>query len=219
LTIPSIFEGLKGAISWPPSGSNCFHTFHPVQETRRSRLARASKKDNADRRAERARDAKHTRPDPILGHSPGDDSKWLNCDLAKVLVSQAELQPPSMSIPLLDTTQPLKSPEHFQWGIGGDPQLQHFLLESVPEVSSQQRLKSMDVVNPQDATINRKMFKAQWDEMHNAHMLTRLMDLRNASAAGIAFENRRRCVEAFSPPDKPNDTGRPEVQGLQCSYA
>lgn len=185
-----------------------------AQETRRSRLARASKKDNAERRAERARDAKHTRPDPILGHSPGDNSKWLNCDLAKVLVSQSELQSPSASVPPLDIVQPLKPPDHFQWGIGGDSHLQHFLMESVPEVSSQQSLKNMDVVNPQDPTIKRKMFEAQWDQMHNAHMLTRLMDLRNASAAGIAFENRRRCVEAFSAPGKPNDTGRPEVQGL-----
>lgn len=47
-----------------------------------------------------------------------------------------------------------------------------------------------------------------------ANELGKLLDLRNASAAGIAFENRRRIVEAFSEPGKPNDTGRTEVQGV-----
>jgi hypothetical protein len=40
-----------------------------------------------------------------------------------------------------------------------------------------------------------------------------LVDLRNADAAWIAFENRRRVIEAFSEPVKPDDTGRTEVQG------
>jgi small subunit ribosomal protein S15 len=51
-----------------------------------------------------------------------------------------------------------------------------------------------------------------------ANALARVVDLRNANAAGVAFENRRRVVEAFSEPGKPNDTGRTEVQGtLLCS--
>lgn len=50
-----------------------------------------------------------------------------------------------------------------------------------------------------------------------AEMVAKLVDLRNANAAGIAFENRRRVVEAFSEPGKPGDTGRTEVQGAFCS--
>jgi small subunit ribosomal protein S15 len=46
-----------------------------------------------------------------------------------------------------------------------------------------------------------------------ANVMARMVDLRNANAAGVAFENRRRVVEAFSEPGKPNDTGRTEVQG------
>ncbi|KAG9013141.1 hypothetical protein FRB94_003581 [Tulasnella sp. JGI-2019a] len=45
--------------------------------------------------------------------------------------------------------------------------------------------------------------------------LMKIIDLRNASAGGIAYENRRRIVEAFSSPAegrKGPDTGRPEVQ-------
>ena len=46
-----------------------------------------------------------------------------------------------------------------------------------------------------------------------ANALAKIVDLRNANAAGVAFENRRRVIEAFSEPGKPNDTGRTEVQG------
>jgi small subunit ribosomal protein S15 len=49
--------------------------------------------------------------------------------------------------------------------------------------------------------------------MAQANVMAKVVDLRNANAAGIAFENRRRVVEAFSEPGKPNDTGRTEVQG------
>lgn len=47
--------------------------------------------------------------------------------------------------------------------------------------------------------------------------LMKIIDLRNANAGGIAFENRRRIVEAFSEPNRERkgpDTGRAEVQGI-----
>ena len=50
-------------------------------------------------------------------------------------------------------------------------------------------------------------------EYYKAGLLARIVDLRNANAKGIAFENRQRCIAAFSAPERPNDTGRPEVQG------
>ena len=51
------------------------------------------------------------------------------------------------------------------------------------------------------------------EEQKKAAMFARMVDLRNANARGIAFENRRRIVAAFSEPENPTDTGRPEVQG------
>lgn len=53
-----------------------------------------------------------------------------------------------------------------------------------------------------------------------ANVMARVVDLRNANAAGVAFENRRRIIEAFSEPGKPNDSGRTEVQGaLSLSWS
>ncbi|KAG8968426.1 hypothetical protein FRC03_007368 [Tulasnella sp. 419] len=51
----------------------------------------------------------------------------------------------------------------------------------------------------------------------SASAISRIIDLRNANARGVAFENRRRCIEAFADPknvvnQKGPDTGRPEVQ-------
>jgi small subunit ribosomal protein S15 len=49
-----------------------------------------------------------------------------------------------------------------------------------------------------------------------AKVMAKVVNLRNANAAGIAFESRRRVIEAFSEPGKPNDTardmGRAEMQ-------
>ena len=51
-------------------------------------------------------------------------------------------------------------------------------------------------------------------ERLNAELLARITSLSNASAKGIAYENRRRIISEFSEPEKPNDTGRSEVQGM-----
>lgn len=52
-------------------------------------------------------------------------------------------------------------------------------------------------------------------QLQNANMFAKVLDLRNANAAGIAYENRRRIIHAFSGPENPFDTGRAEVQGVR----
>ncbi|GJJ07743.1 hypothetical protein Clacol_001948 [Clathrus columnatus] len=148
---------------------------------------------------------------PILGHRSGDESKWLDCGLNKILVKPREIHSPEKKY-TLDTKAPVKLPEHFQWGLGGDPEAQHLLFDSLPHVAAEQTISHINVTNPHNESVHQSLNKAQWEELPSVHMLARITDLRNANARGIAFENRRRCVEAFSSPDKPNDTGRPEVQ-------
>ncbi|RXW17652.1 hypothetical protein EST38_g8205 [Candolleomyces aberdarensis] len=57
-----------------------------------------------------------------------------------------------------------------------------------------------------------KLERANEVERSKAEAFARVVDLRNANAAGIAFENRRRIILAFSTPENPFDPGRPEVQ-------
>jgi small subunit ribosomal protein S15 len=56
-------------------------------------------------------------------------------------------------------------------------------------------------------------------ELRKANLLAKALDLRNANAAGIAYENRKRIIEAFSTPENPFDSGRTEVQGKSCSFS
>jgi len=51
-------------------------------------------------------------------------------------------------------------------------------------------------------------------ELRKVNLLAKALDLRNANAAGIAYENRRRIIEAFSTTENPFDSGRTEVQGM-----
>jgi len=55
-------------------------------------------------------------------------------------------------------------------------------------------------------------------ERLNAELLARVTSLSNASAKGVAYENRRRIIAEFSEPDKPNDTGRSEVQAALLTW-
>ena len=57
------------------------------------------------------------------------------------------------------------------------------------------------------------------NERLKANLLAKALDLRNANAAGIAFENRRRIIKAFSMPENPYDTGRTEVQGAYILFS
>jgi small subunit ribosomal protein S15 len=51
-----------------------------------------------------------------------------------------------------------------------------------------------------------------------ANVMARMVDLRNANAAGVAFENRRRVVEAFSEPGKLNGTEVQVRPGVLLDY-
>ncbi|KAF9004440.1 S15/NS1 RNA-binding domain-containing protein [Hymenopellis radicata] len=47
---------------------------------------------------------------------------------------------------------------------------------------------------------------------------TQVVDLRNANADGIHFENRLRIIREFSAPDRPFNPGRQEVQAAMLTY-
>ena len=83
------------------------------------------------------------------------------------------------------------------------------------DMSTRREMNGMQVKVADMAAHHERELAAGVDQ---ANVLARLVDLRNANAAGIAFENRRRVIEAFSEPGKPNDTGRTEVQGARSFF-
>lgn len=172
------------------------------------------KKRNVEKSAERNRVFAATRPHPALGTAPGQESKWETCDLARVLVKPSQLEP----LPALENTQAIdpaqrvvQLPEHFNFGIG--PAERDLVFHQLPFVGVQRpflQLKtSQDISNASETAAQRQVTS---DEQTASDLMARITSLSNASAKGIAYENRRRIIVEFSEPGQPNDTGRSEVQ-------
>lgn len=181
------------------------------------------KKKNIVRRVELAQEAERSRPHVVLGYSPGQEWVWRNSDLAKILVSDAErapLPPPKG----WDRAQVSEhNEEHASYPAGAHPpsstlnfgvdkESAKVLFEQLPRVAAQRPLLNLDhrtagdvITNAYDEALSAQLSAS--DQMH------RILHLSNASAGGIAFENRRRIIQAFSTAEQPNDTGRSEVQG------
>ncbi|KAF8753686.1 ARM repeat-containing protein [Rhizoctonia solani] len=180
------------------SSTNSFLSLdHPRNKSYKSRKARAAKRKNIETQQKKQQGASTAKPNPVLGHSntPEGHKLWESSDLCKILLTEAKiLEAHSQNLPV--------------------SQEKELVFQTLPEVAAQQTFYQT-TKSSYDAELSSHVHALQQAESQatiNAVHLSRLTDLRNASAAGIAVENRRRCVEAFSLPDKPNDTGRPEVQ-------
>ncbi|CAE6414447.1 unnamed protein product [Rhizoctonia solani] len=197
-----------------PALARSFHLTASLGESYKSRKARADKRKNLETQQKKKQGASTTRPDPVLGHSntPEGQKLWENSELCKILLTEANIlasQPQDLSV--VSSTIPL--PHNLNFGIKSLEK--ELVFQTLPEVAAQQTFYQATQA-PYDPELPSHAYALQQAESRatvNAIHLSRLADLRNASAAGIAVENRQRCVEAFSPPGKPKDTGRPEVQG------
>jgi small subunit ribosomal protein S15 len=163
-------------------------------ESARKRLARLTKQKNLAKRSELAQKAATARPHVVLGTITGTDT-WTSCDLARTLVQPDEL------------TAPLAS------SFGIRAREQRMLFEHLPLLAADMHTRREMRGTPKVAEMAAQHERALEAGTRQAEALAKLVDLRNANAAGVAFENRRRVVEAFSEPGKPGDTGRTEVQG------
>jgi len=186
------------------------HTSAILNASKKSSLR--TKKINLANTAQRLKEAAATRPSVVLGTRPQEETeKWANCDLAKVLVTEAEListtamKPKEFSIGTVDL------PREFAFGL--DAKEQELLFEELPPASAQMTLNNLP---PRASSADVK--NEEEKELLKANLLAKALDLRNANAAGIAFENRRRIIKAFSTPDNPYDTGRTEVQVALLTY-
>ncbi|OAX39213.1 hypothetical protein K503DRAFT_849632 [Rhizopogon vinicolor AM-OR11-026] len=140
----------------------------------------------------------------VLGHRPGQDHKWNSCDLAKAIVTDTALYSDSSVPEIIHTPEgDIELPQHLNYGAAEEVKL---LFDVLPPLSAQSGVTTFT------GTVVSKVQEAMEREKAKANMFAKVLDLRNANSKGLAFENRRRCVEAFSPPGKQNDTGRPEVQ-------
>jgi len=105
---------------------------------------------------------------------------------------------------------PVPVPAALNYGIS--EQERELLFDILPTESAKLEFLIRTPEEMQKAKTQDQMDGAEQRELMKAAQLARIVDLRNASAQGIAYENRRRVVAAFSELGKPDDTGRPEVQ-------
>ncbi|KAI5119723.1 hypothetical protein M0805_001436 [Coniferiporia weirii] len=192
-------------------------------ESQKQRTARIVRKTNIEKKAERARLYEENKPHVILGTRPGDEAKWRNCDLAKTLVSAEELA----RLPAPAPDGDLQTPAHTSYGLDGLDGVEtrkdqlRFFLEDLPDAAALTEVRpeladKLRSVRGKDDALNledkRALVAVQAKELEKAKQFARIVDLRNANARGIAFENRRRIIAAFSPKGNAADSGYPEVQ-------
>ncbi|KAH7915754.1 hypothetical protein BJ138DRAFT_1176356 [Hygrophoropsis aurantiaca] len=155
-------------------------------------------------RTEKKLNADATREYAVLGLRPGQEQTWLSCDLAKVIITEEQLYSKAPPEIIESPEGTVAIPSKLNYGIASEEK--ELLFEVLPPLAAERGITEYN-----EDTI-RDIQAATENELQKANMFAKLVDLRNANAKGLAFENRRRCIAAFSAPGKPNDTGRPEVQ-------
>ncbi|KIM70011.1 hypothetical protein SCLCIDRAFT_1207274 [Scleroderma citrinum Foug A] len=150
----------------------------------------------------RAKDAARLRA--VLGVPRGGQDKWPQCDLSKTVITEDKLDSEDAHNLVKFPEGTIQVPSKLNYGISGEKT--KMLFEVLPTLTAEKDIYTFD----QDTV--RRSEEAMKQQFQNANMFAKLVSLRNANARGIAYENRRRCISLFSPPDNPNDTGRPEVQ-------
>ncbi|KAF5391886.1 hypothetical protein D9757_001703 [Collybiopsis confluens] len=182
-----------------------------------SALVAASKpltrKAKAEVKAEKWQQLNANRPDPVFGTRKGNKQLWDQCYLAKILVNEGELADPPKMTPIHLPVGEVRAPS--QMGFGVTDTDAEMLFRQLPELSAQSGLP--DTFG--DADKFRKHLEANTKrERIKANTFARVVDLRNANADGIAYENKRRVIVAFSTPENPFDPGRTEVQAAILTY-
>ncbi|KAK7695227.1 hypothetical protein QCA50_002417 [Cerrena zonata] len=188
----------------------CLHTSAVRQagSARRHKQVQAEKKIEA-MRAEKLRQEQLNRPHVVLGNRPGDEAKWANCDLAKAIITEEQIL--AAPTPSLDPSGKIQLPETLNFGVGEAEK--ELLFETLPVLGTEMKTRKTPAFKLQEIAEG-----AEADELRKVNTLAIIADLRNANAGGIAYANRRRIIEEFSEPGKPNDTGRPEVQAALATY-
>ena len=138
--------------------------------------------------------------------------KWTNSDLAKVIITEKDLEATEV------VDYPLGSvamPKHLNYGVGDREK--ELLFDTLPQLSALHSVAPISTPGKQGEVsvteLQQQHEEAISIERFKSRMLARVVSLKNANAKGVAFENRRRIIAAFSEPSNSYDPGRPEVQG------
>ncbi|GAW00033.1 mitochondrial ribosomal protein S15 [Lentinula edodes] len=175
-----------------PSTSSLIHTSAVLNASKTQKLTSKAK---AEIKAEKWQRTNANRPSPVFGTRKGEEA------------------PPNLTpIKLPVGTVNLPS----QMGFGVTDTDAEKLFRQLPELSMNSR--RFDDKNPQMQSFEQWATKVLDREHRKANTFAQVIDLRNADADGIAYENKRRIIVAFSTKENPFDPGRTEVQAAILTY-
>ncbi|KAJ3882480.1 hypothetical protein F5879DRAFT_309305 [Lentinula edodes] len=194
-----------------PSTSSLIHTSAVLNASKTQKLTSKAK---AEIKAEKWQRTNANRPSPVFGTRKGEEGTWDNCYLAKILVNEAELAAPPNLTPIKLPVGTVNLPS--QMGFGVTDTDAEKLFRQLPELSMNSR--RFDDKNPQMQSFEQWATKVLDREHRKANTFAQVIDLRNADADGIAYENKRRIIVAFSTKENPFDPGRTEVQAAILTY-
>lgn len=199
-------------------------------------LARLRKKANLARRHEAQEQLRATAPDTIRGYGPNNQNLWYESELRKILIYPEEVYegkaglkgmleslpnpkdellgpkgiksddliakrpsvPDSSSSPSSTST-----PLYFNFAMTAEDE--KLLMHSLPEAN-----KTLEIANKPANQKEADSPAVEHLEQHKAEITRRILDLANANARGIRFENTRRIIRRFG---QGEGSGRSEVQG------
>ncbi|KAF5346125.1 hypothetical protein D9758_009970 [Tetrapyrgos nigripes] len=189
------------------SSTSLFHT-----SAARSAPRQLSRKALEELKTKRWEAARARKPSVILGTRAGEEHKWDKCDLARVLVNEAELASPPKRVPLDTSIGTIELPQQFAYGVTVSEA--KLLFDKLPRLSAGQGLSEGTFSKELSDTLQ----KGEQRELKKANEFARAIDLRNADADGVQYENKRRIIAKFSTPENPFDPGRTEVQAALLTY-
>ena len=191
------------------SRANAFHTSSVTLSKASQRISARNKKKNISRTAERLKEEALNQPSFVLGTRTAEEGeKWVNCKLSQVLVTEEQLVSTAETVTQRFSIGEVELPKEFGHGVTETEKT--ILFQDLPVAT----MNMTSHVSPDVGVVERAEVRTEETrELTKANLVAKALDLRNANAAGIAFENRRRIIEAFSTPANPFDPGRTEVQG------
>jgi len=153
----------------------------------------------------------------VLGHRPDNADLWNNSLLARITVTPENLKATFGAPPVEHPGLRAPIPPQLGFGIGAaeNDAERKLLFRYLPDVSLQQ---AANTIRTSKSGKKLDVTLLEETEISKVEQLSKIIDLRNASAREIRAENTRRCIAAFSAPGNTKDSGRAEVQGTP-SYA
>lgn len=180
-----------------------------------------------------------TKPDPVLGHQLNEkgEALWRQSDLCKVMLTKDDVwgvaedrrgnlvnveQDDVSSVYDDNDSRPEAQlgPKRLNFGLDNE-QDRKMLFSELPAVMYEDETRdklSTSSLSAEDLEhISQDVQHAEENVHNNAAMISRILDLRNASGKGVQVENVRRIVNHFGArlgeEGGAVDTGSPEVQG------